>query len=316
MDSAGPTASVIIVNWNAGCRLRECISSIGLAKQDGFTLSEVVVVDNASTDNSLDGIDQMDVPVTVIRNRENRGFAAACNQGAARVSDDFLLFLNPDTILCDDSLSLPIAFMKRERNSFIGICGIRLLDKRGIFSTCCARFPSARTYFGEATGLSKLFPSSLPPHLMSAAECESSGIVDQVIGAFLMIRSELFRSLRGFDERFFVYFEEVDLSLRAKKLGYSSYLLTEATAYHEGGGCSDSARETRLFYSLRSRLQYGAKHFSAGHNLALAAITIFLELGSRVMTALLARRPRQLQETIRAYHKLLGHISDRAANGN
>src|SRR3972149_1193111 len=78
---------------------------------------------------------------------------------------------------------------------------------------------------------------------------------------------------QAFDDLFFVYYEEVDFSFRAYKLGYSSYLLTEATAFHKGGGCTDAVKATRLFYSLRSRLQYGRKHFSAVTNLALMIIT-------------------------------------------
>lgn len=318
MPNIQVTISVIIVNWNAGRRLRDCILSIGLVKHNGFTLSEVVVVDNASTDDSLNCIDELKVPVTIIHNIENRGFAAACNQGAAvAASSEYLLFLNPDTLLYQNSLSLPIAFMEREENSMIGICGVNLIDKHGLSTTSCARFPSVRTYIGEATGLSKLLPTTFPPRLMDAFEFKSSGVVDQIIGAFFMIRGELFRTLKGFDERFFVYFEEVDLSLRAKKLGYGSYLLTEVAAYHEGGGCSSSVKATRLFYSLRSRLQYGSKHLSAQGNLALIIITIFLEFGSRIISALLVRRFCQLKVTIRAYQKLFMHfLLGREMNGN
>lgn len=317
MHNIQATISVIIVNWNAGSLLRDCISSIGLAKHDGFALSEVVVVDNASTDDSLNGIDQLKVPVTIIRNRENRGFAAACNQAAAVTSCDYLLFLNPDTLLYQNSLSLPISFMEREENSMIGICGVNLIDKHGISSTSCARFPSVRTYFGQATGLSKLFPNAFPTHLMNAFEFKGTPVIDQIIGAFFMIRGELFRTLKGFDERFFVYFEEVDLSLRAKKLGYSSYLLTQAIAFHEGGGCSRPVKATRLFYSLRSRLQYGSKHFSLQGNLALIIITVFLEFGSRIIFSLITRRFYQLKVTLCAYQKLFIHfILGRKINDN
>ncbi|KXS30779.1 MAG: putative glycosyltransferase [Candidatus Gallionella acididurans] len=312
----GKVISIIIVNWNAGQQLRDCISSIGRASHDGFILSEVVVVDNGSKDDSLDGIEKMGVPVTVVRNSINRGFAAACNQGTTRAKGDYLLFLNPDTVLFEDSLTRPIEFMERKDNASIGICGIKLLDEQGSYSTSCARFPSARIFLGAATGLSKLFPRVFPRHLMSGIECKNGGVVDQVIGAFFLVRAELFNKLNGFDERFFVYFEEVDFSLRAKRLGYSSYLLTGATAFHKGGGCTDAVKAARLFYSLRSRLQYGKKHFSAADNIGLIITTIFVEFGTRVSVAVLALSSSQMRETLGGYGKLFGYLMGRGKNGN
>lgn len=308
--------SIVIVNWNAGTQLKDCISSIGCSKQGGYILSNVIVVDNGSTDGSLVNIGQLGLSVQIIRNKENRGFAAACNQGAREASGDYLLFLNPDTLLYPNSLSVPIEFMELKENSSIGICGIKLLDAQGMFSTSCARFPSVRAYFGAATGLSKLFPQAFPNHLMSSIECKKSGVVDQIIGAFFMVRGELFKNLNGFDERFFVYFEEVDFSIRAKKLGYSSYLLTEANAYHKGGGCSSSVKGPRLFYSLRSRLQYGAKHFSLADRIALIAITVLLEFWARTVVALVTWRSPRLKETISAYRKLFSYLMGGLKSGN
>lgn len=311
-----PSLAIVIVNWNAGQQLRDCIASVGRASHDGFALSGVVVVDNGSADDSLEGIEQLGVPVTVVRNSINRGFAAACNQGAAQATGDYLLFLNPDTVLFEDSLTLPIEFMELKENSSIGICGIKLLDEQGSYSTSCARFPSARIFLGAATGLSKVIPRVFPRHLMTGIECENGGVVDQVIGAFFLVRGKLFRKLNGFDERFFVYFEEVDFSLRAKRLGYSSYLLTGATAFHKGGGCTDAVKATRLFYSLRSRLQYGKKHFSAAGNMALMITTVFVEFGARIFAAALALSPSQMRETLSGYGKLFGYLMGRGKDGN
>ena len=165
-----PILSIVIVNWNAGQQLRDCITSIGRASHDSFILSEVFVVDNGSSDDSLARLDQLSVPTKVIRNSENKGFGAACNQGAAQSTGDYLLFLNPDTVLFEDSLTRPIEFMECKENASVGICGIKLLDERGSYSTSCARFPSIRIFFGAATGLSKLFPRVFPRHLMTGIE--------------------------------------------------------------------------------------------------------------------------------------------------
>lgn len=285
--------------------MRDCISSITKAGHEGFVLNEVVVVDNGSTDDSLTGIDQLGEKVKVIRNSLNRGFGAACNQGAQSTTSDYLLFLNPDTMLFDNSLSAPITFMEQEQNLSVGICGIRLLNEEGRFATSGARFPTIRIFVGSATGLSRLIPKVFPRHLMSENECVNGGMVDQVIGAFFLVRRSVYEKLGGFDERFFVYFEEVDFALRAKNAGIDSYLLTGASAYHRGGGCTDAVKATRLFYSLRSRLQYGKKHFSGIENLELFVITFCIELAARIGVAILSLSSSQIRETLTGYGMLV-----------
>jgi len=104
---------IVIVNWNSGEQLKSCLESIVKTDKTGFELNKVVVVDNASSDNSLFGLEEIDLPLKIIRNSTNRGFAAACNQGAKESDADYLLFLNPDTVLFKDSLSKPIAFMEK-----------------------------------------------------------------------------------------------------------------------------------------------------------------------------------------------------------
>lgn len=299
--------SIIIVNWNAGQQLRSCILSIVNTNFDGVDLCEVVVVDNGSIDNSLDGVGELELNIKIIRNFLNKGFAAACNQGAQVSNAEYLLFLNPDTVMFENSLTKTLEFMEREENARVGICGIKLLDENGQFSTSCARFPSVRIFFGSATGLSKLLPSIFPPHLLTAKECELSDVVDQVIGAFFLVRKSVYDKLKGFDEQFFVYFEEVDFALRAKKIGFDSYYMSGVSAYHKGGGCTDAIKATRLFYSLRSRFQYGKKHFSVINNIALFVITIFIEFSTRVALAIYRKSFSQLRETVKGYKKLFAY---------
>ena len=169
--------------------------------------------------------DFSDQPISVLYNDTNRGFAAACNQGAAGTQADYLLFLNPDTRVFPDSLWRPLEFLEQEENGKVGICGVRHVDDSGAFSTSCARFPTLKIFFGQMTGLSRIFPQWFPPHLMPESECLGSRDVDQIIGAFFLVRRALFEALSGFDPRFFVYFEEVDFSLRARHAGFRSYYL-------------------------------------------------------------------------------------------
>ena len=294
---------IVIVNWNTGDVLRECLESIA-AGAAGVALSRVVVVDNASTDNSLALALTAPLAVAVIRNDVNRGFGAACNQGAAGSTADYLLFLNPDTRLEPDTLRKTIAFLDGAEQRDVGICGIRLEGDDGHASTSAARFPSPIVLFGEATGLARLLPAVFPRHLLTAQECAITCDVDQVIGAYFVIRRPLFETLHGFDERFFVYFEEVDLSLRARLAGYRSVFFAGAKAYHKGGLSSDQVKAARLFYSLRGRLLYAWKHFSTVRAWAVMVITFGVEWPARLAMAALkgGTAPAETAEAFQRLH--------------
>ena len=308
MNIRDSKTSVVIVNWNAGTQLAEAVSSINAHHQD--LVSSVIIVDNASTDDSLAQVEKLRhvaFDLQIVRNQSNRGFAAACNQGAALARSEFILFLNPDTRLFPDSLAKAIAFMLQPENAQIGICGIRLVDQAGNTSLSAARFPTLRVMAGTTLGLSRLFPAAFPPHLMNASELKETRRVDQVIGAFFLIRRAVFERCGGFDERFFVYFEEVDLSFRAHQLGYASCLLADVTAFHKLGGCSEKAKAARLFYSLRSRILYAQKHYSATELVVLVLLT-GLELPLRLVQGVARASWSDLRNTMSAYGNLVAYF--------
>ena len=296
---------ILIVNWNAGELLRDCLESISVARLDGFKLSRVVVVDNASTDGSADGLDDLGLPLVVIRNGQNSGFAAACNQGAKGSKADYLLFLNPDTRLFKDSLVKPLTFMQQLNSQDIGIVGVQLVDNTGKVCRTCARFPTPGQFFAKMLGLDRILSGFFRCHFMKEWDHLENRYVDQVMGAFFWVRRSLFDKLGGFDERFFVYFEEVDFSYRARQRGWRSFYLADAQAYHMGGGTSEQVKATRLFYSLRSRILYGYKHFSWWPATALMLGTLMLEPFARLALAVFDRSCLQAKETLKGYARLL-----------
>lgn len=293
---------IVIVNWNAGEQLRDCLCSIVQADKIGFELERVVVVDNASTDRSLDGIEALALPLEVIRNTENRGFATACNQGAWGSNADYLSFLNPDTRLFAHSLSAPIRFMESPDNQRVGICGIQLINEAGAVARSCARFPTPGMFYAAMFGLDRRLPRL--GHFMREWDHASKREVDHVIGAFYLLRQPLFEALGGFDERFFVYLEDLDFSLRARRAGWTSYYLASVSAFHKGGGTSDQVKAARLFYSLRSRLLYGFKHFSLPQAALLAAATLAIEPVTRLGFDLLRGALPAAGETLSGYRML------------
>jgi GT2 family glycosyltransferase len=296
---------VVIVNWNTGRYLKECLASLVSADRDGVEIARVTVVDNASSDGSADGIESLQLPLEVIRNGRNAGFAAACNQGAAGSTADYLLFMNPDTRLYPDTLAKVTAFMDGDRATRFGICGAQIVDADGRPGISCARFPTLRILTGKMTGLDRVLPQLFPSHHLTAAETARSGPVDQVIGAFFFVRRELFELLGGFDERYFIYFEEVDFALRACWQGSRSYFLEEARVFHQANVSTREALAARIYHSLRSRLLYARRHWPRRHATALLVLTLTVEPAARLARAALRASGSEAAATLVAYGRLI-----------
>ena len=291
MTVAVPSLDIVIVNWNAGDALSACLASVFEADTSGLSLDRVVVVDNASTDGSIERMTGDNARLSVIRNDTNRGFAAACNQGARGSRADYILFLNPDTRLHRDSLKTPTLFLNDSANGAVGICGIRMVDERGETVPSSRRFPSLRSALGEMTRLSRVWPHAFPPLLLAPPAGDAPVEVDQLIGAFFLIRRSLFEDLHGFDEQFFVYYEEVDVSYRARQRGFRSMYLPSVTVFHHGGYSSSQAVAFRTYHSLRSRARYARKHWTVIDRVFLMAATLIIEVPARLVHGLLRPSP-------------------------
>ena len=306
-----PRLDVVIVNWNAGAYLAECVRAVSAAHRSEFELSSVTVVDNASTDESLALLRFVDEPLELVRNDLNRGFAAACNQGAALGDGDYILFLNPDTRVSRTSLDQSVGFMSDPLNASIGICGAEMIGDDGRRGLSCSRFPTLSMFVAMMTGLSRLFPRQFPPQRLGPDELTGSRVVDQVIGAFFLIRRPLFDALDGFDERFFMYMEEVDLSYRARQRGFGSYYLAEAVVYHKERVSSDRIRGDRLFYVLRSRSEYARKHWAAWQSALLPALIVAVELPARAIVALARGSRGDVRDVRRATRLYVRYVARR-----
>jgi N-acetylglucosaminyl-diphospho-decaprenol L-rhamnosyltransferase len=284
-----PSVHVVIVNWNSGRQLAECLESFAAVASDRVAVARITVVDNAATDGSCDALPSS-LPLVVIRNSENRGFAAACNQGAVGSSADFLLFLNPDTRLLAGALERPAQFLQSTANSAVGIVGIQLVEADGHVTRNSARMPTPWSMVGNSLGLDRLLPAVFPPHFATDWAHDETRAVDQVMGAFMLMRRSLFETLGGFDERFFVYFEDLDLACRARERGFSSVYLATAQAFHRGQGTTAAAVGTRTYLFCRSRILFALKYFSGASAFLVIAATLVIEPFARMLAALLSRR--------------------------
>lgn len=299
-----PTIDIIIVNWNSGLLLYDCVSSITKSLDNTFILDRVVIVDNNSIDESISIIENIDLPITIIKNNTNIGFAKACNQGAENSTADYLLFLNPDTQLFSTSISYPLKFMGNDRNKNIGILGVKIIDEVGEISKHCARFPTTYSLIIKSIGLDKLFPKFFPSHFILEWDHQDSRIVDQVMGSFFLIRHHLFKRVGGYDERFFVYYEDLDLALRIKNEGFFSYYFAEAKIYHKGGGVTENIKATRLFYNLESKLKFVRKHFDFASFSIIFFSTLFVEPLSRFIGSIISGSTGSISEIYYGYKML------------
>jgi len=263
---------------------------------------QAVVVDNGSTDGSELACDRFpDVELLSLGN--NLGFAKACNLGARNSDADFFLFLNPDAVIYPGTLEKALTYMESQNNANAGICGVQLVDDTGDIARSCTRFPRPLSFVALAIGIDRLLPQL--GHAMREWPHDTTQLVDHVIGAFFLVRRELFIHLGGFDERFFVYFEDLDFSYRARLAGWRSVYLADVQAFHAGGGTSYQVKSKRLFYSLRSRILYAFKHFSLFGALLVLLPILLIEPFSRCIYSIVRRSGSSFLETLRGYAMLI-----------
>lgn len=296
-----PALDVVIVNWNSGRQLSACLGSFGATAQRHFRLAHVVVVDNGSTDGSLDGLPTVPANTSIVRNTANRGFAAACNQGAALCDGDYLLLLNPDTVLMEESLDHALAYLENPEHLRVGVLGIQLIDEDGQIARSCARAPRPTTFFAKMLGLDRIAPRWFPPLVAEDWDHRDSRPVAHVIGAFYLVRRSLWVALSGFDERFFVYLEDLDFSIRVHAAGWQIVYLASAQAFHRGGGSSAGVKPARLCLSLHSRIRYGYKHFNWWPASLLLVGTLFLEPLIRIVRSVASGDLQTVSDTFVGY---------------
>lgn len=250
--------SIIIVSWNVREDLARCIQSI--RENSPCEEFEVIVVDNASSDGTVDSIKQDFPDVTIIANKENRGFAAANNQGIKKARGQYLFFLNPDTIVHPLSLDVLMNFM--DGNSNAGACGPKLLNEDGMTQPSTRRFPTFRgaLYRHTVFRFLGIFRSEYKKWLMKDFDYDREMDVDEVGGAALMVRRSVIDRIGGMDESFFMYYEEVDLCYGIKQSGWRTVFIPEAVITHLGGRSANQISVMSRILMLTSLLIFFRKY--------------------------------------------------------
>jgi len=223
---------------------------------------KIIIVDNNSKDGIKEFLPSKSPGVKFIFNNENLGFAKACNQGSKISSGDYILFLNPDTVSSETCLNECISFFKTHTN--VGAVGVRMLDDKGKFLKESKRgLPSPSASFFKLFGLTAIFPGSkiIAKYYQGHLPENENNSVEVLSGAFMMIKRPVFEKINGFDEAFFMYGEDIDLSLRISQLGYKNYYLGKISITHlKGGSTTYNKKYVEDFYGAMNL--FVKKHYN------------------------------------------------------
>lgn len=299
--------SVIIVSYKVPYFLEQTLLSVQKAAQRIET--EVIVVDNNSRDNSVDMVREKFSWVRLIANTENTGFATANNQGIEIAKGEYILFLNPDTVVREDTFEQTINFM--DENPEFGGLGVKMIDGTGIFLPESKRgFPSPEVAFYKTFGLSKLFPKSkrFNRYHLGYLDKDENHEVDVLSGAFMLIPRKVLDEIGYWDEAFFMYGEDIDLSYRIIKGGYHNYYYADTTIIHYKGESTKkgSLNYVKTFYE--AMIIFTQKHFQgskAGLFVLMLKFAIYFRAFLTLLSNFIKRGSLFVLDALVAYGGLL-----------
>lgn len=284
--------SVIIVNYNVKEFLSNCLEAISRAAE-GISY-EIIVVDNASSDGSRAFLEPRFPQVQFIWNEQNVGFGAANNQAIGQAKGEYILLLNPDTLLQEDTLQVMLEHMKT--NPKCGVSGCKILNADGSFAPESRRsVPTLANSLYKTLGLTALFPKSkrFGAYYLGWLSEDEAGAVPVLSGSFMFFRGDVLRSLGGFDERFFMYGEDIDLSVRVCEAGWEiEYVPTTSIIHYKG----ESSRKDDLRYIRHfneAMYLFYEKHYSQGVY-RLFRVVIRLAVAVRTLTSFVSQKLKRI----------------------
>jgi O-antigen biosynthesis protein len=287
-DPAKVDLSIVIVSYKVRERLRLCLESLRAVVANSPS-HEVIVVDNDSGDGTVETLAGLFPEVRFLAMDRNLGFSIGCNRGAAYATGEWILFLNPDTVVYPETLKDVVDFARSKSDA--GIVGCRILDGDGQLQLACRRsIPTPAVAFWRLTGLSFLFPKSKVLGRYNLAYLEPSECypVEAVSGSFLLIRTHVYRQVEGFDEIFFLYGEDLDLCLRVAQAGWKVwYCGTSSIVHHKGQSAAARPWGARMdFY--RAMVTFARKNFGVGPIMGgvLSVVAGLLATGGQLGTML------------------------------
>jgi GT2 family glycosyltransferase len=262
--------SIIILNYNVRYFLELCVLSVQNGIQD--IDAEIIVIDNNSQDDSCEMMKKRFPNIKLIENKENSGFPKGNNIGVAAAKGEYICILNPDTVVAEDTFSKVLAFAKKQKE--LGIVGVKLIDGTGNFLPESKRgIPTPFVAFTKITGLYKILPKTFGKYYAQHLSENQTGKVDILVGAFMLMKRDLYLEIGGFDENCFMYSDDIDLSYMALKKGKSNYYFHETSVIHYKGE-STVKDETYM-----KRFQEAMNFFYQKHFRVSLLFSVFMKVG-------------------------------------
>lgn len=286
--------SVIILNYNVRYFLEQCVLSVQKALEniDG----EIIVVDNLSTDDSCAMMKTRFPNVKLIENKANLGFPKGNNIGVAESKGEYLCILNPDTVVTEDTFEKVLAFARSKQD--LGIVGCKLIDGTGNFLPESKRgVPTPWVAFTKIFGLYKLFPKSslFNKYYAQHLSENQTGKVDILVGAFMVMKRDLYLEVGGFDENCFMYSDDIDLSYMVLKSGKSNYYFHETSVIHYKG--ESTVRDGTYMKRFREAMQFFyKKHFGGS-----VVFDLLMRMGAFAFSVLKKSQQKQVVYSIAEY---------------
>lgn len=286
--------SVIILNYNVRDFLEQCVLSVQNALEtiDG----EIIVVDNNSSDDSCTMMRHRFPNIKLIENKENYGFPKGNNIGVAVAQGEYICILNPDTVVAEDTFTKVLAFAKKQ--SDLGIVGCKLIDGTGNFLPESKRgVPTPWVAFTKITGLYKIFPKSslFNKYYAQHLNENETGKVDILVGAFMVMKRDLYLEVGGFDENCFMYSDDIDLSYTVLQKGKSNYYCNETSVIHYKG--ESTIKDGTYMKRFREAMHFFyQKHFRVSF-----LFDVFMRVGAFFFALVKKNQAKQMKSNIDEY---------------
>ena len=262
--------SIIILNYNVRYFLELCVLSVQNAIQN--IDAEIIVVDNNSRDDSCAMMTQRFPKVKLIENKENSGFPKGNNIGVSQAQGEYICILNPDTVVAEDTFTKVLAFAEKQKK--LGIVGVKLIDGTGNFLPESKRgTPTPFVAFTKISGLYKIFPKKFGKYYAQHLSENETGKVEILVGAFMLMKRDLYNEIGGFDENCFMYSDDIDLSYMALKKGKSNFYFHETSVIHYKG------ESTVKDGTYMRRFQEAMNFFYKKHFRVSFLFSIFMKMG-------------------------------------
>lgn len=284
--------AVVIVNYNVEHFLENCLNSVFNALKD--IPSEVIVVDNKSVDGSVEMVKSKFPKVRLMVNAQNEGFSKANNQAIKSSTAEYILLLNPDTVVEEDTFNKCLSYM--DSHGKVGGLGIKMIDGKGNFLPESKRsLPTPSVAFYKIFGLSNLFPKSKRfgrYHLGHLSKDENHSI-EILSGAFMLLRHSVLDKIGLLDENFFMYGEDIDLSYRIIKAGYENHYFSESSIIHYKGESTKKSSINYVFVFYKAMIIFAKKHFSSKNAKSFSTLINFA-IYIRAFLAIITRTLKNL----------------------